>query len=64
MLGQNGQGIGKKSVMKTLGQDGKAEEGGGSMGSSLWRLAYLLSEGVSCKKLSLTEVNRNGTVIN
>lgn len=40
MLGQNGQRIGKKSVMKTLGQVGKAEEGGGSMGASLWRLAH------------------------
>lgn len=40
MLGQNSQGIGKKSVMKTLGQDDKAEEGGGSMGASLWRLAH------------------------
>lgn len=40
MLGQNGQRIGKKSVMKTLGQVGKAEEGGSSMGASLWRLAH------------------------
>lgn len=39
MLGQNGQGIGKKSVMKTLEQSGKAEEGD-SMGTSLWRLPH------------------------